>query len=49
MIEREKPMAVEQAGDEVGLASNIPIRVACDPPVSQREAFKIFEKTHSQD
>lgn len=46
MIEREKPMAVEQAGDEVGLASNIPIQVARDTPVSQREAFKIFEKTH---
>lgn len=40
MVEKKKAMAIKQAKDKAGLVDNIPILVACDPLVSQQQAFK---------
>lgn len=37
-------MAIKQAGDKTELVNDIPLSAACDPPVSQRQAYKDLQK-----
>ena len=40
MIEKQKTMADEQEKNNTGLAKDVPISAACNPPVFQWQAFK---------
>lgn len=45
MMKKEKVMAIKQVEDKARLVDNIPILVACDPLISQQQAFKDLQLT----